>query len=871
MAENEQIIIDIEVSSQEAVQNILAARQAVAELTAKKKELADANELDAATEEQLTAQIRVQNDAIRANQKVLQDNIKQQQSLDGSLNSLRSQLRNLTKQYDSLSRTEREGAKGKELLNHIKEVTDEVKTAEAESGRFQRNVGNYPNVFNLAGGTMGKFAQMAQSMTAGTKTLGEGFKAAGQGVAGMGKQLLKLLANPIVALIAAIAAVVMQLVQAFKRNDDASTQMAAGLSALKPIITAVKEVFNALASVVGTVINVIGKAVGAVQSLIPAYKNAADAANDLVIATDRLEDVERAYTVEHAKREAQVSELRNKANDAEQYSFAQREKYLNDAIALEREDLRARVAIAKEKLRLATVEAKLNADTSDETKSKLAELQAAVYTAEKDYNDGIRRLSKQSQQFRADERKARADAAKQAAADRKERANKEVAEARALEDLLVEAMKEGEEKSKAEARIATQRRVQDLRKRLDEEKNLTVKARQDINEQIVLLEARLEIQLADIEKEYSRQRLSEMQQTQLEYWQARIATAKKGSEEEIEARQSYITAEVKAEREALLQRFNDGKLSEEQYDAMLAAVDKKGRDELAAIRKEEAQRAADDVALEWQNRINAAVEGSEERARLELEMRKEQLDNLHQMEEESDAEFLARQLKAQEDYTAAKAALDKVQQDTTKAKGEAIATITGNLSQLLEAAAGENKELANAAKILALGEVAVKQGVAIANGVASAMATPFPANIAAIATVVGSVLTVMTQAISTINSAQFATGGVIHGAGTGTSDSIVARVSNGESVINAKSTAKYYDLLSAINQDGGGVAFSGAVRNSFATGGMVNVDTLTAGVRSQEMARMMREAVADIHPVVSVREINSVQNRVKVKQEKLDK
>lgn len=46
-----------------------------------------------------------------------------------------------------------------------------------------------------------------------------------------------------------------------------------------------------------------------------------------------------------------------------------------------------------------------------------------------------------------------------------------------------------------------------------------------------------------------------------------------------------------------------------------------------------------------------------------------------------------------------------------------------------------------------------------------------------------------------------ANGGHIRGAGTGTSDSILAKLSNGEFVINANSTKKYRGLLEAINQN----------------------------------------------------------------------
>jgi plasmid maintenance system antidote protein VapI len=62
-------------------------------------------------------------------------------------------------------------------------------------------------------------------------------------------------------------------------------------------------------------------------------------------------------------------------------------------------------------------------------------------------------------------------------------------------------------------------------------------------------------------------------------------------------------------------------------------------------------------------------------------------------------------------------------------------------------------------------------------------------------------------------------GGYISGAGTGTSDSIPAMLSNGESVINAKSTAIFGGLLSAINVAGGGKKFARGGIAGFASGG----------------------------------------------------
>ena len=49
---------------------------------------------------------------------------------------------------------------------------------------------------------------------------------------------------------------------------------------------------------------------------------------------------------------------------------------------------------------------------------------------------------------------------------------------------------------------------------------------------------------------------------------------------------------------------------------------------------------------------------------------------------------------------------------------------------------------------------------------------------------------------------------MVSGPGTGTSDSIPAMLSNGESVINARSTSMFRPLLSTINKIGGGRQFA---------------------------------------------------------------
>ena len=96
----------------------------------------------------------------------------------------------------------------------------------------------------------------------------------------------------------------------------------------------------------------------------------------------------------------------------------------------------------------------------------------------------------------------------------------------------------------------------------------------------------------------------------------------------------------------------------------------------------------------------------------------------------------------------------------------------------------------------------------------------------------------------------FSTGGYVQGAGTGTSDSIPARLSDGESVMTAKATSMFSPILSAFNQLGGGVPIvvSGNQSN-------IGIDMLAAAVaKGYSMAP---------RPVVSVEDINKTQRRVK--------
>ena len=257
------------------------------------------------------------------------------------------------------------------------------------------------------------------------------------------------------------------------------------------------------------------------------------------------------------------------------------------------------------------------------------------------------------------------------------------------------------------------------------------------------------------------------------------------------------------------------------------------------------------VRLRFEAEIAQSRDNEEEVLRLRMEQKKFELDSIQQMENESLEAFNLRRIEAENEYLDAKEALKNREIQIEQTKLQAISDITGSLVELTEAMGESNEGFAKMSKVLALAEIAINTGKALAAGIAQAQSVPFPANLAAIATTVATILSNIASATSIVKSAKFANGGLVTGPGTGTSDSIPAQLSNGESVMTARTTSMFAPILSSFNQMGGGVP--------------INVTQTSSQALGEDMlARAFAKGVQAIRPVVSVEEINRVSNRVKV-------
>ena len=420
---------------------------------------------------------------------------------------------------------------------------------------------------------------------------------------------------------------------------------------------------------------------------------------------------------------------------------------------------------------------------------------------------------------------------------------KEIAELRKAEDEALKLIKDSRKRQTEEIELQYSRQIEDLKKRIKTEEDLTPKAKEAINKQITSLEAQKQQALKklsdeELQKEIAnRQKLIEIQ----------LESVKKGSEQEYQLKMQQLIAQRDLD-------LSNTELTEQMKFAIREKYNKKIDDLVKQHDADLLKKQQDAMKLRYETEIAKVYNDEAEVYRIRLKQRKEELDAIQQMEGESIEAFNLRKLELKNAYLDAEKELANKEIEIEKQKADAIGSIIGGISSLLELAGETNEEMARAAKLLAIAEVAIAQGVAIANAVktATSSSATWIDMLVAIGTVVGAVTAVMGTAMKSIKSAKFATGGLVTGSGTGTSDSIPAQLSNGESVMTARATELFAPILSSFNQMGGGVP--------------INITASSNQTMGEDMlARAVAKGVQMMpNPVVSVTEINTVGKRVEV-------
>ena len=212
MANTQDIIIEVKTNMADSIDALAKLQQELDAVKVEQLKVEAAFKSGQKTREQadkelevLRATHRSLSSDMKAVRKDIDDQTKAFKSAEGSLVQMRGQLASMRKEYESLSKAERESATGTQLLEKIANTTDELKKLEAAQGDFRRNVGNYQSALQALDPALAKALNQFTLLSNGTMKGGVAFRNGITAVKAFGAQLLKLLANPIVAAFAAIA------------------------------------------------------------------------------------------------------------------------------------------------------------------------------------------------------------------------------------------------------------------------------------------------------------------------------------------------------------------------------------------------------------------------------------------------------------------------------------------------------------------------------------------------------------------------------------------------------------------------------------------------------------------------------------------
>nr|DAI26895.1 MAG TPA: minor tail protein [Caudoviricetes sp.] len=1091
MSGEEQQILSIKVRYEDAIYGIVRYKEKLAELSKAQEQLKEdfkngkvgydeyATSLVAISE-----QTKTHKATIRELSKEVQNNIKTEREQEGSLRALRAELSNATKEFDSLSKAERNSVKGKALKEHINEITDELKKAEEETQRFTRNVGNYEGAIKSALGVNSTFANSIMSLAEGGKGLNGVFTGAIDSAKAFGTTLLGFLSNPVFLSLAGIAGAGVAFKWFFDYNKGIleSTRLTReflgltgdSLKAVRDEIQATADTYgkdfketleavDVLTSQYGIttsealkIINdgfqsgadLNGDMIAKIKQYAPAFHDANISGQELVATIQQtrsgiFSDSGLALIQMGSKKIREMSKATEEALDNIGINSKQVQKDLQDGtkstfdvikeISTRMKEIpqnsKAMGDILKdvfgkqganaglkmieqldtmnidlEKLKETTGEWGELMNEEKEANEELNKTMSALFdmsdkgfeamlsqlkllstkaitevlkglisminyfidlynesmlfrgaiqgtllnfknlwngvklifnlivdgvkgvaqnlkglaqiiegiatlsfskvkegflnitgsytkSLKEGYNDikafgkatannyinGINEVIKNKKVNHIEiptyiaeteetqttnnngngnalnnNNKKKGKKGKKISAE--EIAKKEAEAIRKAEDLLSQLIEQTAEQRRNAIIREYDRQIEDVKRRLELEKGLTIEARKALNTQIVLLEQVKEKKLLEFDNITSAEAIKRKQV----YYQNMLSAVEKGKKAEYELKLKSINSAYQLELlEAKKQVMN-----EEEKAELLNSITEKFYQQQLDAQKEFKNKMIDEQTKEIKERfeaqiLSADINGNNDFAerleilKLELQQRQELLNEAQQREGESIEEFNLRKLHL------AKDAKDKEDEITSEVINqrikdlESVREVVNNVSDIVEAFGVKNKALAQASKLIALAEIAIHTGVAISGGIKAAAPLPFPKNLVAIASTIPQILSGVATAIRTVKSAKFATGGLVTGSGSSTSDSIPAQLSNGESVLTANATSMFAPALSAFNQIGGGVP-------------IMNNNNSQQQIGEEFLARAVARGMASApRPIVSVEEISKASNRVK--------
>ena len=835
------------------------------------------------------ARLKALNKEQRKNINVLTQANQVTKAAKGSNEELRAQLSILTAQYNKLSKEERENTEeGKRLGKQVRQITDELKANESAVGDNRRNVGNYREALTgvtdqltIMGVNLGQIRNQLQTYADGVKAAGAATKASATATGGLSGalQILKvaLISTGIGAIVVALGSMVTFLTQTKRGSELLAKALAAVGASVSVVVDRISQIGESVVNVFtgnGSLLDVLGVTKEAFNGLTEEIKQESKAATDLEKRMQKLRDRERELIVSTAQRNAEVAKLRVTIEDQSK-SEDERLKAAQRATTLQRQTIEEEKQLAQERVNIIEEQLALS-ENLEEDEQRLADAKAQRFQVEERATTRLVELNNKEVQLR-----------KQIAAE-KEKATDDI-----KGSIETEIETEEERQKKIEQGYIEERKLLDQKAELQ-------KAQAEI--EIANAEERAE-RIAFIERETLFAKLRSIEDETAAYTAS--ADMIGAVDEEKYAKQLAERAKYEAQLAEM-----DRAAKAEEFNREMELLN--GREELENQRAdieiestEEREQAKARIALKYLNERLALMERV---AMLDGVLSEQEKQNLQKVRNE--IELIQQRLNNPDNKTAAQSLglsqedIEKIQlgltvvsqtlqsiQQATQAQAENRLQEIDQRTQaeISSIQASEIAEEDKEEKITQVEQKAAKErykielaqfktakalqiALAVANTATAVMAqlsnpTPY----------VGFVLAGLAAATGAIQIAtianqkpppppQFATGGKVIGAGTGTSDSIPARLSNGEAVINARSTAMFEPILSAMNKAGGGVDWyrgegfkQGGIVQKFAAGGVAM--SSQAIMRENEATREIQQTIISQPPVLVLEEFQNVQGR----------
>lgn len=838
------------------------------------------NEQVAQTTQELVAnreEIKALQSAMRLYSREIQDNIKEEKNLEGSVNGLRKSIHDLTAQYNALSAADREGSVGNGIAERISKMQAQVSAAEQRLGNFRSNVGNYQSAFDGLNVSVSQIVRELPSATMGANMF---FLAISNNIPMLVDEINKLRAA----------------------NKLAMKEGKQGVPILKQLGAAVFS-WNSLISVGITLLTVYGKdIVSWIGNLFKGREAAMTMAEAQAEVNKQMAESSGNYGDQVAKLRALQLQWNQLGDDLKvktefvkknQEAFHKLGVKINDTndaerLLVERTDdfvlaLQARAkAAAAQKLASEEYESYLKVVAETEDELAQAERLKSFYVKQKAdrekmysgltadiYQRQIRAsqtMINQQQKIIDNIQEQRNAAMKNGNVYAKLQNQYKKQATDILNQLEIKEYDPNSEKVEKDALKAAKTRAKSIK----EAKDAALKAEKDyfqlvqqmrtktkeselksISEQNSVAKKSAEKRISEIdillktaegeqaawllqEKETLNKRILALDE---KYQKDRISVEEKYSEEALRKELAREEARIRARlgMDAQMDALARAQVKNENYSDLKSEDNGKRLSAQRAIAQEELRIAMDkyQALLSMDEATKESLYDSDvayQTAVLNGEMAVQ------------DAKLeTARITKEQAEY----------QLNTTLT---AMSTISGAAANLFNTLAEDNAEFAEFAKLLALFNIGVNTALAISEAIAGNAARPIK-----MAAAIAAVLSAIAQAYQVLNQAEkpatpkFARGGLVTGPGTGTSDSIPARLSNGEAVMTARAVVDWGPVLSMMNVSSGGNAIPTSHLPERRAGGM------------REMEQMLRRVMREMpNPVVTVKEIDNVKHTINV-------